>query len=352
MEKIFSWVKEHKFETGALVLVGLVAVYFLLEGSSSSAASGSQASSADNSAADYYNAQLQAQQLANQNQQASAALTAQTNAQNLQASVENTQTSAQLAAVQDQDSSAVQAAQIAATANTLQTQMEADVATDNIGAQESVENAQTAAQVSIAEGGYNVQNTAANDQLAAISDQIGGQIQQAQIAANVANTVTAGQVQENQDNLASVLGLATAEDQMNESEAQDALTGQEYNDSTAVALSGQQYAYDTDEVDDATDVNLTALQDQTQLDTQAAQNQYSLSSSVIGDLTANNGLSRNDSQLETVVGGIDAALGDVPGSEVGASSGASVANVSSQTEAANIKTATSGVASIVAGLFA
>jgi hypothetical protein len=344
MHKVLEWIKTHPYETGALALVGAVAVYLLFRSSSATPTSQS-GSSTDSAAADYYNAQLQAQQLAANNAQASAQLTAQTNAQNLQASVENTTTAAQLSAVQDQDATAVQSAQIAANANVLQTQMEADVASTNITSQQQEEDAQTAAQVSIAEGAYNVQNTAANDSLAAISDQIGGQIQQAQIAGQVADTTTAAQVSENQDDLASVLGLATAQDQMNESEAQDQLTGQEYNDQTAVALNTNQYAYLDDELNDATDVNLTQLQDVTTLDTQQQANQVSLASQTLSKLVKGGSSLAYNTAVDNVLAELEGESG------VAVSGNQAQASINNSDNALNAST-TSTVAGLVQGLFA
>lgn len=130
----------------------------------------------------------------------------------------------------------------------------------------------------------NVQNTSANDQLTAIQSQIGGQTQQAEIAANVANTTTQAQVQENADNLASVLGIVQGQNQLQE-DSINAQTEDQYNaDAAAVDISGQQYSYLTNNANDATAVSLTGLQDQTQLASQQETNTAAATNTLLGQL--------------------------------------------------------------------
>jgi hypothetical protein len=355
MGKIFAWIKEHPLESGALALVAAVGIYFVLESSSSSsAAAPSSSSSTDAAAADYYQAQLQAQQLSAASAQSAQNAQLQANAQTLQAGVQNNETAAQLAAIQDQDSAAVQGANIQANANVLQTQLEADVAESNIGAQQQTEDAQTAAQVQIAEGGYDVQNNAANDQLAAISDQITGQVQQQQIQAQAQDVTTQAQVQENSDNLATVLGLVTSQNQTQEAEYADQYATQATNDQTAVDLSGQQYGYLQDETDDATDINLTALQDQTQLATQ----QQALNQQIVGQVlpAASYQLGHgNNASQDSAIALIESLTGNIPGS-VSSIGAANTTEIGNENENAAVtgtvaKSVMNG-ASLLTGLFA
>lgn len=350
MHSIIEWVKEHPLESGALGLVGIVAVYLLLHSTSSSAAPAASSSSTD--AADYYQAQLQATQLAAQQTAQTQATQSQNYQANLTATVQNNEVAAQLAALQDQDSSAIQAAQIQANSNTLQTQLEADVATTNISAQQDVANKQTEAQVQIAEGAYTVQNTAENDQLAAITNQIQGQVQQQQIAAQVQNTTTAAQVSENHDNLATVLGLVTSQNAVQEDEYDDQLKQQQTNDATAVALSGQQYDYLTGEADDATAINLTALGDQTQIESQAATEQYNLSTQTLG-IVQQAGLNHGTESLENSLAQItESALGNPGGAvQATANSTAQVSSNYSTSPASIIASITKGATGILTGLF-
>jgi hypothetical protein len=271
MEKITAWIKSHPYESGALALVGAIGLYLVFKSSSG----GTAASSSTNSAAsDYYNAQLQAAQITASQTAQQNALQAQEYTSQLNASVSNTTTAAQLAAIQDQDSSAVQSAQIAANSNNVTSTLAADVA-----------NSQVAAQVTEAQITGDVTNNATNAQLAAISDQIQGQVDSQQIAANVSNATTAAQVQENNDNLASVLGIVTAQDQVQQSEYYDQYLGQQANDNTAVAINTNQMTTLNNEANDATVINLQGLQDQTIVDTTQANNQYALQSTALNAAT-------------------------------------------------------------------
>lgn len=336
MDKYLEWFKAHPLETGGIIIVILGAVYLYMSSSSSSAA----ASPTDSAAADYYNAQLQAQQLAGSNAQAALASQTQEYTTGLQATVQNNETAAQLAAIQDQDSSAVQTAQIQANANTAITQVQANVAVDQIGAQQDETDQETAASLSEAMGAYGVQN-----------NQISAQTQQQQIAANVANETTQAQVTENQNNLASVLGLVTAQDQMTESENSDQLDALENNNSTSVTLSGQQYGYLNNELDDATAVNLTQLGDATTLETQAQQNQLNLYNEIIplAGQQKNSALDATDqtSLFQTILAGGNAGVAAAGDSVSGTSA------VSGNNQAAGIINAVSKpISSIVSGLFA
>lgn len=348
MEKYLKWFKEHPLETSALVIVGIGAVYLILTRSQSSAA---PAQSGASSASDYYAAQLQAQQVAAGASNAAAQLQTQEYTSNLQATVTNNETAAQLAAIQDQDSSAVQTAQIQANANTAITQVQANVSLSDIQAQQNETLAQTEAELETNLGAYQVQNQANNDTLAATTAQINGQVTQQQIAADVANHTTDAQVQENADNLASVLGLVTSQNNLQESEYSDQLQGLENNNATQVSLSGQQYAYANNELNDATAINLTQLSDATTLETQAQQNQLNLYQEIIplAGQQKNSALDATDqtSLFQTILAGGNAGVA-VAGDSV---SGSSV--ISGNNQAAGILgTVAKPISSILTGLFA
>lgn len=255
MNRLVAWVKEHPYETGALALVVGVAAYLLLRGGGGSTAQ-SAASSAP--AADYYQAQLQAMQLsaAATAQQTQAAV--QTNHDNLQAQLANNELTAQLSALQVQDGAAIQAAQIQADLQKNITQVQANAS-----------------------------------------------VQQTQIQADVINNQTAAQVQSNKDNLDAVLGLVSTQAEVQKAQYQYQFETQQANDYTALGLSEQQYNYLAHEVDAATTINLTQLQDATMLE----EHQQTIAQNTINALTANKGLSRNNVQLAEVLSTIDAALG-------------------------------------------
>jgi hypothetical protein len=158
-------------------------------------------------------------------------------------------------------------------------------------------------------------------------------------------------VQENNDNLQTVLGLVSSQDQVEESQNNDQLAGQEYNDDTAVALSGQQYDYLNDEASDATSVNLTALQDQTSLDSQAQQDQYNLSQTTL-NAVANAGLDHPINEVTQLGSIAEAALGAYGPSEASAAEGSVQSEASAAESASLAKTITGGVTSTLAGLFA
>lgn len=347
MEKYLTWFKEHPLESAGLVLVGIAAVYLLLTRNSSAATPSSDTSTA----ADYYNAQLQAQQIAAGNSQAAAQLQTQQYTTGLAAAVQNNQTAAQLAAIQDQDATAVQTAQIQADMNTAVTQVQADVSESSIAAQEQIQNMQTQAELETNLGAYQVQEQGYNDTLAATTDQINGQIQQQQIAADVANHTTDAQVIENHDNLATVLGLVSSQNQLQMSEYDDQLAGQVNNNQTAVDLSGQQYAYATDELDDATNINLTALGDQTQLETQAQKNQLALEQTIIplAGQQKNSALDATDQTtlFQTILAGGNAGVAEA------GDLGSTVANQSGNSQLAGIiAPIAKPIGSILSGLFA
>lgn len=351
MEKYIAWFKEHPLETAGLVLLGIAAVYLVLEGGSSAA----PASSSSSDAADYYNAQLQAAQIAAGQTQAQAAQQSQEYTDNLSATVQNNETAAQLAAIQDQDSTSVQTAAIQANMNTAVTQVQADVSESSIAAQQQITDQQTQAELESELGAYDVQNNANNDTLTATTDQINGQIQQQQIAANVANTTTQAQVQENADNLASVLGLVSSQNGLQESEYDDQLAAQENNNATTVTLSGQQYGYATDELNDATAVNLTALSDQTTLETQAQQNAYNLDEYILplAGQQKNSALDASDqtSIFQTILAGGNAGVA-AAGDELSGQADQAGDQQATNTDSAIISGASKITSSLLTGLFA
>jgi hypothetical protein len=241
MDKALAWIKDHPYETGALVLVVIGGSYVILSSSSGASGSATAAQSGTASSSSYYADQLQLDQLNAQQGAQAATLQAQTDQANIQASVANNQTQAQLSAVQIQNTSAVQAATIAAGV--------ADTAT---AAQVAVTNAQTAAQVSVAS-----------------------------LQAGVTNAQTAGQVQENSDNLAAVLGLVSSQNAVQVNAQNDALATVQTNDQTAVDLSGQQYDYLSNTATLQAGVDTTELNDATTVETQAQKNQLALAQTII-----------------------------------------------------------------------
>lgn len=338
MDKYLAWVKEHPLETGGIVIVIIGGVYLYM---SSGSSTGSAPASTDGSAASaYYAAQLQAQQLAASQSAATAANQTQEYNTGLAATVQNNETAAQLAAIQDQDATAVQTAQIQANMNTAVTQLQADVSTSSITAQQQETDQETQAELESTEGAYGVQN-----------NQIAAQVQQQQIAADVADTTTQAQVTENSDNLASVLGLVTSQNDLQESEYNDQLEGIENNNQTAVDLSGQQYGYATDELNDATSINLAGLTDQTQLETTAQNNQLQLEKTIIplAGQQKNSALDANDqtSIFQTILSGGNAGVAE----EGDLGSAASVAAGDNAATSTN-KAIIGGASSVLSGLFA
>lgn len=193
------------------------------------------------------------------------------------------------------------------------------------------------------------------------ANQIGGQVQVASIQASVANTQTQAQVQLGDDTLAAQLAglqastaaqIATTQSNndaqvqitnLNDTAqtSQVQLQAQENEDQTAALLGtftaqtqaqteqqANTLAYLTSVANDQTSVATTGINDQSAVIENGQNNAAVLSGQTIGALTANNGLSRNNTQLAEVLSTIDAALGQ-PGASVAASSTASSTAASS-----------------------
>lgn len=324
MHKIIEWVKQHPLESGALVLVIGVAAYLLLKGGGSSSAS----TSTNAAAADYYGASIQAAQIAAGQQQAQNQFTLQQTAQNNGLQLQSNEVSAQLAAIQDQDAAAVSVAGLNANSNNLVTQTQADVATANIKAQQEMA------------------DTAGNDQLLGLQYQTDSQVKQAKIAADVQNTVTQAQVQENHDNLATVLGLVSSQNQVQIAQYDDQVQMQYANDQTAVDLSGQQYDYLNNESNNQAAVIMQQLTDQTQLQTNIA-NQVLAGGKQGGIFYGQSGTT------DTAINAAISELFGEQGSAVAANQGTAASYINqNNTNSQNISNVTNGVARVLTGLFA
>lgn len=295
MHKILDWIKQHPYETGALVLVVGVAGYFILSSSQSSSGT-SAATSTDNAAADYYNAQLQAQQLEAQEGAAQAQVDSANQQASLQAEVQNNEVTAQLQATQDQDSAAVQAAQIQA-------------------------------------GVTNNQTTAA--------------VQAAKISAGVQNTATNAQVTENNDELQTVLGITTADNATTQDYINSQTEDTALNDQTEVNLSGQQYDYLTNTANDQTNISLASLQDATQLESQQQQDTQEQAEQIIPQFGTG-----SNQYTQTLTSYLDGIEGDPNAAADESSLGIAQANASALTTTSQTKAITSGASSLLTGLFA
>lgn len=230
MSNLYKWIDEHKAESAGIALVLVGALYLLLRGGSGGASSANTTTAATGASSDYYSAQLQLDQLGAAQQQQQLAAQTQVQQTSIAASVANNQTAAQLAALEDQDAANVQAANIQAGVTNNQTQAQVDVAT---------------------------------------------------IQGNVQNVATQAQVQENKDNLASVLGIVSAQDQIQIAQINAAQAEQANNDQTAIDLSGQQYGYQSHLADLNAGIESEGLQDETSLLQQQQQNQLTLSQQII-----------------------------------------------------------------------
>ena len=296
MHKILEWVKAHPYETGALVLVVGLAGFFLLDSSSGSSSASTAAGSTDSAAADYYQAQLQSEQLEASEGAAQAQVDSQNQQADLQAQVQNNEVTAQLQATQDQDSAAVQAAQIQA-------------------------------------GVTNNQTTAA--------------VQAAKISAGVQNTATNAQVTENNDNLQTILGITSAENDTTQDYINSQTEDTALNDQSEVDVSGQQYGYLTNTANDQTNIALTGLQDSTQLESQQQADVQQDANQILPQLGT--GSNQYTAQLSSLLEGLE---GDSAGAGDEAGIAVAQTNAAALTSTANTKAITSGVSSIATGLFA
>lgn len=209
------------------------------------------------------------------------------------------------------------------------------------------------------------------------ANQIGGQVQVASINAGVANTQTQAQVQLGDDTLAAQLAgiqaqtaaqiavtqsnndanvtinsqnttAATAQTQLQaqENEAQTAALAGIFTtqSQTQAEEQGNTLAYLGQVAQDQTTVATTGINDQSAVIENGQNNAAALSGQTIGALTANNGLSRNNTQLAEVLGTIDAALGQ-PGAAVGETSAASSTAASSASVASGLLNSLSSLGS-------
>lgn len=213
------------------------------------------------------------------------------------------------------------------------------------------------------------------------ANQIAGQVQVAGINAGVAADQVAGQVQLGEDSLAAQLASIQSQ-----SATQIAVT--QANDTAQVQINAQNTTAQTSQVQaqaqeniaqtqaladifttqsnnqvqgqqnqldylaqvaaDQTAVAMQGQNDQASVIENAQNNAYQLSSSTISQLTANNGLSRNNTQLSEVLASIDAALGQPSVGTAQAGAGANIAGAS----AASTASIFSSFSNLGAALFA
>ena len=297
-----SLIKEHPYATGAVVIVGGLVVLYLLSSSQSSQAPAQASSDSSGMSSSDYQAMLAAQ---SQNAQVAAAAQVQNNAQQvalqqqqLEAQVANGQTAA---AIHTNDVNT--SAQLAATLAQIQADAQSHLADV------------TAATTDTANQYMYAQN------LQQMQDQV------------LESQINSGVLENANNNATALAGLMSSND------LQALISKLEA--STATTIASIQGDVASKGVDAATTVQLQQLQDQ-----------YSLSDKTL-NMVQQAGLNHGTESLETsLVGVVGAALGQ-PGVATAAVTGNSAAAVASSQSTANIvNSISSGLSSVVNGLFA